>query len=156
MTSRGLPTVRNLSGLSGNLHCVSGNRNKVNPDSILYFEKLGMTLNSSVVVLSTTLNLCGAIEESALLQSAPLHSWFSFLVVPVSNKSLQRKPKGQIGRQWVKIMSMISLSRMYSLAENAWLINPILHKIYCPALQGLGSFSLRANSDPELNARDHD
>ena len=47
-------------------------------------------LNSSVVVLSTTLNSCGAIEEmilwvllqSALLQSAPLHSWFSFLVVP--------------------------------------------------------------------------
>ena len=56
---------------------------------------LGMTLNSSVVVLSTTLNSCGAIEEmilwvllqSALLQSAPLqsvllHNWFSFLVVP--------------------------------------------------------------------------
>ena len=51
---------------------------------------LGMTLNSSVVVLSMTLNSCGAIEEmilwvllqSALLQSTPLHSWFSFLVVP--------------------------------------------------------------------------
>ena len=57
----------------------------INPWSVL-----GMTLNSSVVVLSTTLNSCGAIKEmilwvllqSALLQSAPLHSWFSFLVVP--------------------------------------------------------------------------
>ena len=46
---------------------------------------LGKTLNSSVVVLSTTLNSCGAIEEMilwVLLQFAPLHSWFSFLVVP--------------------------------------------------------------------------
>ena len=46
---------------------------------------LGKTLNSSVVILSTTLNACGAIEEMilwVLLQFAPLHSWFSFLVVP--------------------------------------------------------------------------
>ena len=46
---------------------------------------LGKTLNSSVVVLSTTLNSCGAIEEMivwVLLQFAPLHRWFSFLVVP--------------------------------------------------------------------------
>ena len=45
----------------------------------------GKTLNSSVVVLSMTLNSCGAIEEMilwVLLQFAPLHSWFSFLVVP--------------------------------------------------------------------------
>ena len=38
---------------------------------------LGKTLNSSVVVLSMTLNSCGAIEEMilrVLLQFAPLHS----------------------------------------------------------------------------------
>ena len=46
---------------------------------------LGKTLYSSVVVLSVTLNSCGAIEEMilwVLMQFAPLHSWFSFLVVP--------------------------------------------------------------------------